>query len=72
MSMTQKDYILHRLSNSPVALACHEFNIVGVSENSIATRLSELAREGRVLGDRRPGKPYKEWRLTKTPTLPGF
>lgn len=31
------------------------------SENSIATRLSELARYGEVRGALRPGLPYKEW-----------
>lgn len=36
-----------------------------VSENAAATRLSELAREGKVIGAYRKGTAYKEWSLVK-------
>lgn len=63
MKATTKLEIIKRLSQSDKPLAVHEFNLYGYSENNIATRLSELAKEGAVSGAVRPGKQFKEWRL---------
>lgn len=63
MRVTAKDMVLVRLKQSRQALAVHEFDIQGYSENNIATRLSELAREGLVKGNRRDGRQFKEWSL---------
>jgi hypothetical protein len=61
---TSKTLILERLEAAPGPLAVHEFHLVGYSENNIATRLSELAKAGKVVGVRRQGQAYKEWSLT--------
>lgn len=63
--MTASDRILQRLAASSVPLACHELNIWGVSENAAATRLSELAALGKVVGTYRANKRFKEWRLVE-------
>ena len=71
--MSAKDKILDRLSNAINPLALFELNIMGVSENAAATRLSEMAREGKVVGRMRKGTPYKEWSinpLTNHPDAP--
>ena len=60
---TAKLEIIKRLSGSDKPLAVHEFGLFGYSENNIATRLSELAKEGAVIGKTRPGKAFKEWAL---------
>jgi acetoacetate decarboxylase len=62
---TAKDVILEVLEKSPVKLAVHEMGIKKYSENNIATRLSELAREGKVIGIYRKGRQYKEWKKIK-------
>ena len=67
--MTAKNLILDRLRENSW-LAVHEFQIIGVSENAAETRLSELAREGKVIGRVRPGCAYKEWSIrTPEPTF---
>ena len=63
MKTTAKTEIIRRLAESEKPLACHELNIFGYSENCLATRLSELARAGAVIGKTRPGKAFKEWAL---------
>jgi hypothetical protein len=47
--------------------AVHEIPVIGYSENNIATRLSELARAGRVVGRIRKGESFKEWAVAITP-----
>ena len=37
--------------------------VTGYSENNIATRLSEIQREGKLCSRFREGKNYKEWYL---------
>jgi len=59
--MSQKDLILGRLKDG--WLAVHEFNLIGVSENSIASRLPELALAGKVVSRVRKGENWKEWHL---------
>ena len=61
--MTSKELILERLSESGKSLACHELNITGHSENALASRLSELQREGKIQSRYREGFRYKEWFL---------
>ena len=63
--MSAKQKILDRLSTSAIPLALFELRIFGVSENAAATRLSELAREGKAVGTYRKGTAYKEWALVK-------
>ena len=63
MKITARQEILRVLSEVGRPLAVHEFGIKTHSENNLATRLSELAATGQVVGSRREGKAYKEWRL---------
>lgn len=58
---TAKEAILNRLRFSPKPLAVHELQIIGVSDNAAATRLSELARDGKVWSAFRKGENFKEW-----------
>lgn len=62
--MSAKHYIVACLAASPKPMASHEFPFNGHSPNAIATRLSELQRDGIVVGHYPPGKPYKVWALT--------
>ena len=64
--MTAKEAILARLREVGEPVPVHSLNIVGVSENSAATRLSELARAGKVVGVSVPGKAYKAWKLSQS------
>lgn len=59
--MTAKEKILQRLRDFGGFLAVHELKLGDVSDNAAATRLSELARDGKVIGRTRQGKAYKEW-----------
>jgi hypothetical protein len=59
--MTAKILILERLKQSGSWLAVHELNIIGISDNAAATRLSELAKQGKVVSRFRTGKRFKEW-----------
>ena len=68
--MTASELILKRLENSPCPLALFELNIMGVSENAAATRLSELAGQGKVVGTFRSGARFKEWVIAKAPAVP--
>ena len=73
MQLKTKDKILILLNNHPHSyLAVHEipikyFSIYGCymasNENAIASRLGELANEGKVRSRRREGKMYKEWQI---------
>lgn len=63
--MTASSLILDRLEKAPYALAVFELNIFGVSENAAATRLSELQKQGKVIGTYRKNCRYKEWALPK-------
>ena len=63
MSATAKHLILMRLQEAGKPLAVHQFHIYAVSDNALATRLSELAKEGKVVGKFPGGKPYKVWSL---------
>ncbi len=63
--ITAKSEILRVLSSvGGEALAVHELkrHLPSYSENSLATRVSELHAEGEVVGRKRLGKPYKEWK----------
>lgn len=63
--VTAKSEILRVLAASAAPLAVHEMggSIVGYSENALATRVSELHAEGKIVGRTRLGQDYKEWRL---------
>lgn len=65
--VTCKDAISARLyiTDGEEWLAVHEFGIVGHSDNSIATRLPEMSKDGVVESRTRKGKAFKEWRLVK-------
>ena len=63
---TAKTEILKKLRIVKCYLAVHEMNIYGYSENCVATRLPELAKEGKVIGRYRKGFNYKEWGLEGT------
>jgi Mn-dependent DtxR family transcriptional regulator len=49
--------------------AIHEFGIMGVSQNTIGTRLPEMRKVGLVDCRRREGARLKEWRLTQKGVL---
>lgn len=55
--------ILKRLGEATGPLAIHQFDIPDVSQNSIGTRLPELAKEGLVESVKVAGRPFKAWRL---------
>ena len=61
--ITAKEAIRNRLETATTSLAVHEFKLLGYSENAIATRLSEMAHAGEVIGTYRKGEAFKEWRL---------
>lgn len=61
--MTAKDLIEKRIEESGQWLAVHEMQIMGYSENCIATRCPEMVKEGRLVGRYRDGQNYKEWGL---------
>ena len=63
MKTTAKTEIIRVLSTAGKPLAVHEMDIPLYSENNLATRLSEMAKSGHVIGQTRPGKAFKEWRL---------
>lgn len=63
MKETARGLLLKALATSQVAMAVHEIKIAGYSENCLASRLPELAKQGLVVGTIRPGKKFKEWRL---------
>ena len=62
---TAKAAILDALGSARVPVAVHELSdfLVGYSENSLATRLSELHAEGKVVRRKREGQAFNEWRL---------
>ncbi len=62
---TAKAAILDALSCAKGPVAVHELShfLVGISQNSIATRLSELHADGKVVRRTRLGEAFCEWRL---------
>jgi len=64
--MSAKDLVVKRLQESSWPLAVHELEIPGYNENNLATRCSELAAEGVIKGEVRPGKHYKQWSMIKS------
>lgn len=64
VSLTAKGWIVAKLHGALKPLAIHELGIEGYSENALATRMSELAADGVVVGRERRGGGVKEWRLT--------
>jgi len=63
--MNTKEKILCILSTTKKKMAVHEFGLQSISENNLATRLSELAKIGKVSSQYREGKRYKEWFISK-------
>lgn len=63
MKTTAKQEIIRCLALAAKPLAVHEMDIPLYNQNNLATRLSELARDGAVVGTTRPGKNFKEWAL---------
>ena len=59
--MNSKELIFMRLLYAKSPLAVHELNIMGYSENNLATRCSELARAGKISSRYRKKTHYKEW-----------
>lgn len=55
--------VLVQMDEAGKPLAVHEFdwNALCISENNLATRLSEWAKRGLVVGNWRKGAGYKEW-----------
>lgn len=51
-------------------VAAHELCLVAISQNSICTRLSELAAAGLVEGRVREGKNFKEWSIATKKAAP--
>ena len=68
---TLKDRVLWHLERAKKPLAVHELrDLIGnVNENNLATRLSEYAKEGLVIGKQAEGKMYKVWELNISQTL---
>lgn len=62
---TAKTKILMRLAEYQSPVPVHNLGIYGVSDNSAATRLSELATAGFVIGEYTGSEPFKRWRLAK-------
>lgn len=60
--MAAKELILKRLKEAGQPLAIHELCLMGYSENNLATRISELAADGLIVGSFRPGTHFKEWK----------
>ena len=60
---TAKQEIIRCLALAERPLAVHEMDISLYNENNLSTRLSEMARDGAVVGEIRPGKKFKEWKL---------
>lgn len=50
-------------------IAVHELPIADHSQNAMATMLSTMARDGLVIGRKRSGKQFKEWRPAPTVTV---
>lgn len=64
MKTTAKQEIIRYLALAPGPVPVRDMIIPNVSQNSIGTRLPEMAREGIVVGEKLNGKPYKSWRLS--------
>lgn len=59
--MSAKPLIIERLKALGGFVAIHELKVQGYSENCVATRLSEMAKAGLVIGRYRDGENFKEW-----------
>lgn len=68
VKLTAKQEIMRVLAVASRPLAVHEIarEMMGYSENNLATRCSELARAGRIQGRIRKGFAYKEWGVPET------
>lgn len=64
---TARQAILRVLGNARRPMAIHELEIIGHSQISLARRIYELAREGKVASVDREGKNFKEWALADAP-----
>ena len=62
---TTRDRVRDRLEAAGRPLALHEFDLDGISQNNLGTRLPEYAKEGWCYGVQRNGTQYKEWGLTE-------
>ena len=60
---TAKELILEYLALQTEPIAIHHFDIASVSQNSIGSRLPELAIAKKVYGGFYNGEPYKRWNL---------
>lgn len=67
---TAREAVLRRLRCSERPLAIHEFQIIGHSENAIATRISTLSQAGIIVGSYRKGFKFKEWSIARPGELP--
>jgi len=65
VKISAKEAIRNRLKGASTPLAIHEFLLQGYSENAIGSRLPEMALAGEVVGTKRHGTSYKEWRLVE-------
>ena len=65
MKTTARVLILETIKREGVFLAVHEFHIRGYSENCLATRVSEMAKDGVLIGRYRIGENWKEWGLAE-------
>lgn len=63
MKIKAADAILARLREFNRPVPVHDLRLEGISENAAATRLSELARAGLVVGVPTPGRRYKSWAI---------
>ena len=68
-TITAKGEVMRVLTNSAGSwLAVHEIREAGInaySENCLATRLPELALDGKVVSRVREGKRFKEWSIAE-------
>ena len=56
------DYLAQQ--TSPKTLYEIPYSATGASECTVSARLRELARVGKVTGEKRQGTNYKEWRIS--------
>lgn len=61
-----KPLILERLKQAGTWLAIHEMKVFGYSENCVASRLPELAKDGLVESRYRENENFKEWRIKES------
>ena len=67
---TARQSLLRVLGDARRPIAVHELEIIGHSQNALATEISDMAREGILAGNYRAGFRFKEWVLaTPSKTL---